>query len=28
MHLTLEELIRETEFNNELEGYVINSGRG
>lgn len=28
MHLTLEELIKQTEFNQELNGYVENSGRG
>jgi len=27
MHLTLEELLKENEFNEELRGYVVNSGR-
>jgi 4-alpha-glucanotransferase len=27
MHLTLEELIKQKEFNEELKGYVVNSGR-
>jgi hypothetical protein len=27
MHLTLEELIKEKEFNTELKDYVIHSGR-
>jgi 4-alpha-glucanotransferase len=27
MHLTLEELLKQHEFNDELRGYVINSGR-
>jgi 4-alpha-glucanotransferase len=28
MHISLEDLIKEKEFNEELRGYVINSGRG
>lgn len=28
MHITLEDLIKEKEFNEELNGYVVNSGRG
>jgi 4-alpha-glucanotransferase len=28
MHLSLEELIKQKEFNEELKGYVANSGRG
>ncbi|HUR67182.1 MAG TPA: 4-alpha-glucanotransferase [Chitinophagaceae bacterium] len=28
MHITLEQLIREKEFNEELNGYITNSGRG
>jgi 4-alpha-glucanotransferase len=28
MHISLEELIKQTEFNEELKGYVVNSGRG
>lgn len=28
MHLNLEDLIKEKEFNEELKGYVVNSGRG
>ena len=27
MHLTLEELLKQNEFNEELKGYVANSGR-
>ena len=27
MHLTLEELLKQTEFNDELKGYVVHSGR-
>jgi len=27
MHLTLEELLKQTEFNDELKGYVTHSGR-
>lgn len=28
MHISLEDFIKEKEFNEELRGYVINSGRG
>ena len=28
MHINLEDLIKEKEFNEELKGYVVNSGRG
>lgn len=28
MHLSLEELVKEKDFNEELKGYVVNSGRG
>ena len=28
MHIHLEDLIKEKEFNEELSGYVVNSGRG
>lgn len=28
MHITLEELIKQKEFNEELKGYVVHSGRG
>jgi len=27
MHLTLEELLKQNEFNEELKGYVVHSGR-
>jgi 4-alpha-glucanotransferase len=27
MHITLEELVNEKEYNTELEGYIKNSGR-
>jgi 4-alpha-glucanotransferase len=27
MHITLEELLRQREFNEELKGYVVHSGR-
>ena len=27
MHLTLEELLKQKEFNEELKGYVVHSGR-
>jgi 4-alpha-glucanotransferase len=27
MHLTLEDLLKQKEFNDELKGYVVNSGR-
>ena len=27
MHLTLEELLKQNEFNDELRGYVVHSGR-
>lgn len=27
MHITLEQLLKEKEFNEELQGYVKNSGR-
>jgi len=28
MHIGLEELLKQTEFNEELKGYIVNSGRG
>jgi 4-alpha-glucanotransferase len=28
MHISLEELIKQKEFNEELKGYVVHSGRG
>jgi 4-alpha-glucanotransferase len=27
MHLLLEDLLKEDEFNNELKGYIVHSGR-
>jgi hypothetical protein len=27
MHLTLEDLLKQKDFNEELRGYVVNSGR-